>query len=62
MYCWHKETHLAPQKRRLMKEHPDVYTRMVAAYVLSYSITDDYLAENPHLKFASGSGEYFPYL
>ena len=40
-----------------MKEHPDVYKRMVAAYVLGYSITDDYLAENPHLKFASGSGD-----
>jgi hypothetical protein len=40
-----------------MKEHPDVYKRMVAAYVLGYSITDDYLADNPHLKFASGSGD-----
>jgi hypothetical protein len=25
--------------------------------LLGYSITDDYLAENPHLKFASGSGD-----
>jgi hypothetical protein len=40
-----------------MKEHPDVYKRMVAAYVLGYSITDDYLDENPHLTFASGSGD-----
>lgn len=40
-----------------MKEHPDVYKRMVAAYVLGYSITDDYLADNPDLKFASGSGD-----
>lgn len=40
-----------------MKEHPDVYKKMVAAYVLGYSITDDYLAENPHLKFAGGSGD-----
>jgi hypothetical protein len=40
-----------------MKEHPDVYKRMVAAYVIGYSITDDYLAENPHLKFATGSGD-----
>lgn len=40
-----------------MKEHPDVYKRMVAAYVLGYSITDDYLADNPELKFASGSGD-----
>ncbi len=40
-----------------MKEHPDVYKRMVAAYVIGYSITDDYLAENPHLKFAAGAGD-----
>lgn len=40
-----------------MKEHPDVYKRMVAAYVLGYSITDDYLAENTNLKFAAGSGD-----
>lgn len=40
-----------------MKEHPDVYKRMVAAYVLGYSITDEYLAENPELKFATGSGD-----
>jgi hypothetical protein len=37
-----------------MKEHPDVYKRMVAAYVIGFSITKDYLAENPHLKFAEG--------
>ena len=38
-----------------MKAHPDVYKRMVAAYVIGYSITDDYLAENPSLKFATGA-------
>jgi len=37
-----------------MKEHPDVYARMVAAYVIGYSVTEDYLAQNPHLKFANG--------
>lgn len=37
-----------------MKEHPDVYNRMIAAYVIGYSVTDEYLAENPHLKFAQG--------
>lgn len=40
-----------------MKEHPDVYKRMVAAYVIGYSITDDYLAQNPNLKFATGAGD-----
>jgi len=37
-----------------MGEHPDVYKRMIAAYVIGYSITPDYLAANPHLKFAEG--------
>lgn len=40
-----------------MKEHPEVYDRMIAAYVIGYSITDDYLAQNPNLKFATGSGD-----
>lgn len=35
-----------------MEGHPEVYDRMVAAYVIGYSVTDDYLSENPHLKFA----------
>jgi len=38
-----------------MKANPDVYKRMVAAYVIGYSITDDYLAKNPGLKFATGA-------
>ncbi|MDR7867932.1 MAG: DUF3089 domain-containing protein [Sporomusaceae bacterium] len=37
-----------------MKEHPAVYQRMIAAYVIGYSVTGDYLAKNPHLKFAQG--------
>ena len=37
-----------------MKENPEVYARMVAAYVVGYSVTDEYLAKNPHLKFAEG--------
>jgi len=37
-----------------MKDHPDVYGRMVAAYVVGYSVSDEYLAKNPHLKFAEG--------
>lgn len=35
-----------------MKEHPQYYKNMVAAYVIGYSVTEDYLAKNPHLKFA----------
>jgi hypothetical protein len=37
-----------------LKDRPDVYARMVAAYVVGYSVTPDYLAANPHLKFATG--------
>lgn len=40
-----------------MKEHPDVYKRMIAAYVIGYSVTPAYLAANPHLKFAEGPGD-----
>ncbi|MEI7425524.1 MAG: DUF3089 domain-containing protein [Candidatus Moraniibacteriota bacterium] len=40
-----------------MKENPEVYNRMVAAYVIGYSITDEYLANNPHLKFAQEAGD-----
>ena len=32
--------------------HPEYYDRMVAAYPIGYAITTDYLARNPHLKFA----------
>jgi len=37
-----------------MKDHPDVYKRMIAAYVPGYSITPQYLQQNPELKFATG--------
>jgi Protein of unknown function (DUF3089) len=40
-----------------MKSHPDVYKRMIAAYVVGQSITPQYLAQNPHLKFATGPGD-----
>lgn len=40
-----------------MKENPEVYDRMVAAYVIGYSVTGTYLAENPHLQFAQGSDD-----
>lgn len=40
-----------------MKEHPEYMERMVAAYVIGYSVTEDYLARNPHLKFATGADD-----
>ena len=39
------------------KEHPERYERMVAAYLIGFSITRDYLEANPHLKFASGEDD-----
>ncbi len=40
-----------------MGTHPDVYARMIAAYVIGYSVTTSYLADNPHLKFAEGADD-----
>jgi hypothetical protein len=38
-----------------MAEHPDVYERMIAAYVVGYSVTEDDLKKYPHLKFAESA-------
>lgn len=40
-----------------MKLNPVVYKRMIAAYVIGYSVTTDFLAANPHLKFANDADE-----
>lgn len=37
-----------------LRDHPDTYKRMIAAYVIGYSVTTDYLRTNPHLRFAAG--------
>ena len=37
-----------------LKANPDVYARMIAAYVIGAPVTKEYLKENPHLKFAQG--------
>lgn len=37
-----------------MKENPSAYENMIAAYVIGCTITSDYLAQNPHLKYAEG--------
>ena len=39
------------------KDHPEYYGRMVAAYTIGFSVTKDYLAANPHLKFATGESD-----
>ncbi len=40
-----------------MKAHPEYLERMVAAYLIGFSITKDYLEANPHLKFATGESD-----
>ncbi len=40
-----------------MADHPDVYERMVAAYVVGYSVTHNELQTYPHLKFAAGADD-----
>ncbi|MBU9735957.1 DUF3089 domain-containing protein [Diplocloster agilis] len=37
-----------------MKEHPDVQERMVAAYLLGFSVTGEDMQRNHHLKYAEG--------
>jgi hypothetical protein len=36
------------------KQHPDYLKSMVAAYIIGYGITQQYLMTNPHLSFAKG--------
>ena len=38
-----------------MKQHPEYLENMVAAYIIGYSVTEEYLARNPHLKFAESA-------
>ncbi|MEE0772618.1 MAG: DUF3089 domain-containing protein [Anaerovoracaceae bacterium] len=40
-----------------MEEHPELYERMVAAYVIGFSVTEEFMEENPHLKFAQEAGD-----
>ncbi len=40
-----------------MKENPDVYDRMIAAYVIGYGVTDRELKDYPHLKFAESAND-----
>ncbi len=37
-----------------MVSHPEVYSRMIAAYVIGYPVTTEFMAANKHLKFAEG--------
>ena len=48
---------LANLLAKYMRARPNVYRRMIAAYVVGYSITPAYLAQNPFLKFATGPSD-----
>lgn len=37
-----------------MRDNPAVYAKMVAAYAIGWSFTQDYFNKNPHLRFALG--------
>jgi len=41
--------------KEYMKKHPDVHNRMIAAYLTGYPVTQTFLNENPHLKFAQNA-------
>ena len=43
--------------KEYFKEHSDYYERMVAAYVVGFSISKKDLEENPHLHFAEGEDD-----
>ena len=43
--------------KNYFKKHPDYYKRMVAAYVIGFSVTKDDLKKYPHLKFAAGESD-----
>ena len=43
--------------REYMAAHPEYYDRMIAAYVLGYSITNEDMLVNPNLKFAEGADD-----
>lgn len=40
-----------------LNDHPEVYQRMVAAYVIGYPVTAQTIADHPHLKFAEGEDD-----
>ena len=43
--------------KNYFKEHPEYYKRMVAAYVIGYSVTKEDLETYPYLKFATGESD-----
>lgn len=39
--------------KNYMRDNPRVYARMIAAYAIGWSFTQDYFDQNPHLRFAA---------
>ena len=50
-------TVLALLLKNYMRENPLVYAKMVAAYAIGWSFTQDYFDQNPHLRFAQGPND-----
>ncbi|MBF0410791.1 MAG: DUF3089 domain-containing protein [Candidatus Riflebacteria bacterium] len=40
-----------------LKDNPEIFKKMIAAYVIGYTVSNDYLSKNPHLKFATGADD-----
>jgi hypothetical protein len=40
-----------------MRDNPEAYKQMVAAYVIGYPVTAQFMVDNPHLKFAEGQDD-----
>ncbi len=40
--------------KNYMRDNPPVYARMIAAYAIGWSFTQDFFDQNPHVKFALG--------
>lgn len=43
--------------KNYIKEHPEYYERMVAAYIIGFAVTKDELEAYPYLKFATGESD-----
>ncbi len=40
-----------------LKEHKEIFKQMIAGYMIGFSVTEEYLKENPHVKFAKGESD-----
>lgn len=40
-----------------MKNNPQIYNKMISAYIIGYPVKSDYIEKNKHLKFAEGADD-----